>query len=120
MRIATDQLRLAGPALDAYYLDQATHAALFRANKNLPLTTISGVDVLDGFNYEALYGWNGGTLSWDNISATVNPGYGSGSDGLGMANFSGFEELSFFFKFSDTFFEFLADCDNGPLHFFFW
>ncbi len=48
--------------------------------------------VIDAFNYEALYDWNG--AGWDNISATVNPGYGSGSDGLGMANDSGFEELA--------------------------
>jgi len=48
--------------------------------------------VIDAFNYEALYDWNG--MGWDNISATVNPGYGSGSDGLGMANDSGFEELA--------------------------
>lgn len=48
--------------------------------------------VVDGFNYEALYAWNG--VSWDNISTSVNPAYGSGSDGLGMANDSGFEELA--------------------------
>lgn len=48
--------------------------------------------VLDGFNYEAFYDWTG--AAWDNVSATINPGYGSGSDGLGMANDLGFEELA--------------------------
>ncbi len=49
-------------------------------------------DVIDGFNYEVLYHWNG--TSWDNISSTVNPGWGSGSNGLGIVDDTGFEELS--------------------------
>jgi hypothetical protein len=48
--------------------------------------------VLDAFNYEVLYKWTGS--AWSNVSATVNPAYGSGSNGLGMANDTGFEELS--------------------------
>lgn len=48
--------------------------------------------VLDAFNYEAFYDWNG--TSWTNIGSTVNPAYGNGSDGLNMANDTGFEELA--------------------------
>lgn len=48
--------------------------------------------VLDGFNYEVLYDWNG--TSWTNISTSVNPGWGGGSNGLNMANDTGFEELA--------------------------
>ncbi len=48
--------------------------------------------VIDGFNFEAFYEWNG--TGWTNVSSTINPGYGGGSDGLGMANDLGFEELS--------------------------
>ena len=48
--------------------------------------------VLDAFNYEVLYHWDGAV--WQNISTTVNPGWGGGSDGLGMANDTGFEELA--------------------------
>lgn len=40
--------------------------------------------VLDGFNFEVFYDWNGS--SWTDVQ--------SGSDGLGMANETGFEELA--------------------------
>ncbi|HKK70970.1 MAG TPA: choice-of-anchor X domain-containing protein [Candidatus Krumholzibacteria bacterium] len=40
--------------------------------------------VLDGFNYEVFYQWNG--TGWDVVQ--------DGSDGLGMANDVGFEEIS--------------------------
>lgn len=48
--------------------------------------------VIDGFNYEVLYDWTGS--AWANISSTINPAYGGGSNGLGMANDTGFEELA--------------------------
>lgn len=48
--------------------------------------------VLDSYNYEAFYEWTGS--AWANVSSTVNPSYGGGSNGLGMANDLGFEELS--------------------------
>lgn len=40
--------------------------------------------VIDGFNFEVFYQWNG--TGWTDVQ--------SGSDGLGMANDTGFEELS--------------------------
>lgn len=48
--------------------------------------------VIDGFNFEAFYDWNG--TSWTNIGSTINPAYGNGSDGLNMANDVGFEEIA--------------------------
>lgn len=48
-------------------------------------------DVLDGFNFEALYQWQGS--SWSNIGSTINPGYGAGSNGLGIVENTGFVEF---------------------------
>ena len=48
-------------------------------------------DVLDAFNFEALYQWQG--ASWVNIGSTINPGYGSGSNGLGIVDNTGFVEF---------------------------
>lgn len=48
--------------------------------------------VLDGFNYEVFYEWDG--AAWANVSTSINPSWGGGSDGLGMANDLGFEELA--------------------------
>uniref|UniRef100_A0A832MLV1 FlgD/Vpr Ig-like domain-containing protein n=1 Tax=Eiseniibacteriota bacterium TaxID=2212470 RepID=A0A832MLV1_UNCEI len=45
------------------------------------------------FNYEVLYKWNTGTLAWDNISTQVNPGWGSGSNGLGIGDGNDFKEI---------------------------
>lgn len=47
-------------------------------------------DVIDGFNFEALYQWQG--ASWVNIGSTINPGYGGGSNGLGIVENTGFVE----------------------------
>ncbi len=48
-------------------------------------------NVLDGFNFEALYQWQGS--SWSNIGSTINPGYGGGSNGLGIVENTGFVEF---------------------------
>lgn len=48
-------------------------------------------DVLDGFNFEALYQWQGS--SWANIGSTINPTYGGGSNGLGIVENTGFVEF---------------------------
>ncbi len=48
-------------------------------------------NVLDGFNFEALYQWQG--ASWANIGSTINPGYGGGSNGLGIVENTGFVEF---------------------------
>ena len=48
--------------------------------------------VIDGFNFEAFYEWQ--SSAWVNVASTINPSYGNGSDGLGMANDLGFEEIS--------------------------
>lgn len=45
------------------------------------------------FNYEVLYKWNTGTLVWDNISTQVNPGWGTGSNGLGIGDGNDFKEI---------------------------
>jgi hypothetical protein len=48
-------------------------------------------DVLDAFNFEALYQWQGS--SWSNIGSTINPSYGGGSNGLGIVDNTGFVEF---------------------------
>lgn len=48
-------------------------------------------DVLDAFNFEALYQWQGS--SWSNIGSTINPTYGGGSNGLGIVENTGFVEF---------------------------
>ncbi len=48
--------------------------------------------VIDGFNFEAFYEWQG--TAWANIGSSINPSYGGGSNGLGMANDLGFEEIA--------------------------
>jgi hypothetical protein len=48
-------------------------------------------DVVDAFNFEALYQWQGS--SWANIGSTINPGYGGGSNGLGIVDNTGFVEF---------------------------
>lgn len=48
-------------------------------------------DVIDAFNFEALYQWQGS--SWANIGSTINPTYGGGSNGLGIVENTGFVEF---------------------------
>ena len=48
-------------------------------------------DVVDAFNFEALYQWQG--ASWVNIGSTINPTYGGGSNGLGIIDNTGFVEF---------------------------
>ena len=48
-------------------------------------------DVVDAYNFEALYQWQG--ASWANIGSTINPGYGGGSNGLGIVENTGFVEF---------------------------
>jgi hypothetical protein len=48
-------------------------------------------DVVDAFNFEALYQWQGS--SWTNIGSTINPTYGGGSNGLGIVENTGFVEF---------------------------
>jgi len=47
----------------------------------------------NSFNYEILYKWNTGTVAWDNVSTQVNPGWGTGSNGLGIADGLTFKEI---------------------------
>lgn len=48
-------------------------------------------DVLNAFNYEVFYEWDGAT--WANVSTRINPSWGGGSNGLGIADGTTFIEL---------------------------
>lgn len=47
----------------------------------------------NSFNYEVIYKWNTGTVAWDNVSTQVNPSWGTGSNGLGIADGATFKEI---------------------------
>jgi FlgD Ig-like domain/Bacterial Ig-like domain len=79
-----------GSAADGSTTDPFSRKIAWNTIVNKPDNVVYAV--IDGFNFEAFYEWQG--AAWANIGSSINPSYGGGSNGLGMANDLGFEEIA--------------------------